>query len=664
MTLSGKPQNRTATGPPTIHPGTIYRFGEFELDAPRFELRRGGRKVRVEPKVLDFLLLLVRSRERLVHRDEVLNALWPGVTVSDASIWRVILEARRALGDDDQRTIVTIRGRGFRLAAQVTEIDPGTRPALPPATVSDPGFVGREASMAAVGARLTDAMAGHGSFVWLSGEPGIGKTRMAEKIASMAQVRGANVIAAHAPAAVEAPPLWLWAQIVRTLAKDRGDEASAQLLTDASPLLRNEEPKEAPARFALFEAVAGAFARASRERALVIVIDDLHRADEPSLRLLEFLAGDVRKNAWLIVGTYRDCAVPSDGRGHALGGLIASTGSLGIPLRRFSTDEVVRLVEVHTGTTPSMALANALFERSGGNPLYVEQLLKTEWAARALETAAQELATTLDLQRGIIESIGRHLDSMSEAGRELLTLAAVLGKQFQLAELAVVSGLSAQTLFDRVDEAVRTSVLVPAHDGRHRFSHVLVRDVLYKRLSSADRAALHHTVGQRLLTHYREAIDTHAAELADHFLRALPGGDPERAIDLGMRAAELQTRLARHLDAAKLLRRTARALALLPGEDPRRVSVQLGLAVALADAGQMGAARDAFLDAAVVAETFRRPQELAEAALGYASVSGDGAQGRVLLERSAAALTGTGGEKTSELRGRVEAALDLARTTS
>lgn len=637
----------------------IYAFGEFELDGPRFELRRAGEKVRIEPKVLDLLLVLVRSRDRVVLKAEILDALWPGVTVSEASIWRVVLEARRALGDEDQRTIVTVRGRGFRFAGTVTESQPAAaRAASSHGEASDRRFVGREASLAAVGARLAEAIAGRGSLVWLSGEAGIGKTRVADEIARIARLRGATVLSVHAHQGVEVPPLRLWAEIVRRYTQQRGDDEAATLVADGGPLVRGEEPGDTAALFALFDVVSRSFARASRERPLVVLIDDLHGADEPSLRLLELLVREVRHNAWLIVGTYRDGAVPADGRGHALGGIIASTGSLAIPLRRFSLDEVARLVELHAGAPPSAAFANALLERSGGNPLYVEQLLKTEWAEGALRAGAQELASTLDLQRGIIETIGRHLEGMSDAGRRLLTLAAVLGRQFQIAELTVVSGLAPDALLDRLDEAVHASVLVKDGDARYRFSHVLVRDVLYKRLSSAERAALHRSVGEKLAAHYGDATDVHAAALADHFLRALPGADPERAIELGMRAATRQARLGKHKEAAKLWHRTATALSMLPGDDARRVSVQIGLAQSLAAAGHEGGAREAFLDAALLAETFRRPQQLAEAALGYVALTGDAAQRRALLERSLAVLAGAEDDATRGLQAQVRAALD------
>lgn len=639
-------------------PAVVYAFGDLELDEPRFELRRAGEKVRIEPKVLNLLFCLVRARDRIVLRSEIVDALWPGVTVSEASIWRVVLQARRAIGDNEQRIVVTVRGRGFRFAAAVTESLPVPRaPTTAQAPQLDQGFVGREAALAAVRARLTEALTGRGSLVWLSGEAGIGKTRTADEIARAARARGAVVLTAHAHPGMEAPPLRLWMDIVRKHTHERSDETSAQLVTIAAPLLRGEVGANADL-FALFEAVSRSFAGAARKAPLVLVIDDLHAADEPSLRLLEMLAREARHHAWLIVGTYRDEAVPHDGRGHALGGLIASTGSLAIPLRRLSLQELARLIEAHTGTAPTASFAEALLERSGGNPLYVEQLLKTEWAEGALRAAAQELASTLDLERGLIEMVGRHLEGMSPPARDLLSLAAVLGKEFQLAELALASALPSETLLDHLDEAVRASVLVPAGDGRHRFSHVLVRDALYKRLASAERVALHRRVGETLLAHHGDAVDAYAAPIANHFLRALPGADLEVAIELGMRAAGRQARLGRHKEAAKLWARTATALSLLSGDDVRRVMVQLGLASALAAVGRKNEAREAFLDAAVLAETFRRPLELAEAALGYTSLGAGGAQRRALLEQSLTLLAGHEGHAARRLESLVRSALD------
>jgi predicted ATPase/DNA-binding winged helix-turn-helix (wHTH) protein len=640
----------------------IYAFGDHELDESLFELRRGGHRVRVQPKVLDLIFLLVRARDRVVLKRELLDHIWADVTVSEASISRIVLEARRAIDDELQQVIVTVRGRGFRFAATVVEKDspaaPAPAAAEPPGRVPavDPTFVGREACVAAMAAKLDDAFAGRGGLVWLSGEAGIGKTRTAEELAQRAAARGATVLRSHAHEVPESPPFWLWAQMLRALTRDRADEATRRLAAHVGPLLAGQRVDASGEQFTLFDAVTRYMIDSSRERPLVLVMDDLHWADEPSLRLLEFFSRDVRQNAVLVVGTYRDAALARGPRAHALGGLIGQTQSLSVPLRALSLDEVARLVEVTSGVRPGNDFVRSMHEKSGGNPLYVEQLLKTEWADKALTAAAHETASTMDLQQGLIETICRHLEAISPGSREVLTLAAVLGREFEIGKLGIVSGLSPDVLLDRLDEAGRASMVHQSKNGQHRFSHVLVRDVLYRRLSSAERAAAHKRAGERLLAHYGDALDAHAPELADHFARA--GADPERTIDLAIRAAAQQTQLGRHREAAKHWQQAAVALGQLAREDARRVSVQIGLARSRLAAGQEAEARESFLDAAILARTFGRSEELAEAALGYASIAVSAAvQRRAVLAQALEALDAPASPNGWRLRARVEIAL-------
>jgi predicted ATPase/DNA-binding winged helix-turn-helix (wHTH) protein len=640
----------------------IFAFGDHELDDSLFELRRAGHRVRVQPKVLDLLFLLVRARGKLVLKRELLGHLWAGVTVSEASISRIVLEARRAVDDELQQVIVTVRGRGFRFAATVTEM----HGAAPPPTAdvpgrvaaADPTFVGRDACVAAMAAKLDDALAGRGGLVWLSGEAGIGKTRTAEELAQRAAARGATVLRAHAPEVPESPPFWLWAQILRAFTRDRGDEETRSVLARVAPLLAGQRVEASVEQFALLDSVTRYLADASREKPLVLVIDDLHWADEPSLRLLEFFSREVRQNAVLVVGTYRDAALVRGPRAHALGGLIAQTQSLSVPLRAFSLEEVAGLVERVSGVRPASEFVRTMHERSGGNPLYVEQLLKTEWADKALTATAHETVSTMDLQQGLIETICRHLEGISPGSREVLSMAAVLGREFELGKLGVVSGLSPEVLLDRLEEAARASMVHQSRTSQHRFAHALVRDVLYRRLSSAERAAAHRQAGEKLLAHYGDALDAHASELADHFARA--GNDPERTIELALRAAAHQTQLGHHRAAIKHWHQASGALGMLAREDARRVSVELGLARSQLAAGQEAEARDSFLDAAILARSFSRPEELAEAALGYASLEGAAvAQGRAVLAQALAALDAPAGPNGWRLRAHVEIALGV-----
>jgi len=637
----------------------IYRFGDFELDEERFELRSGGLKVPVQPKVLDVLSYLVRMRDRVVLKRELLDAVWADVIVSEASVSRVIVEARRALGDELQQVIVTVRGRGFRFAGQVT-VSNARAPAPSAEPASDPTFVGRDASLAALGARLEEALAGRGSVAWLSGEAGIGKTRTAQELARRAQSRGALVLSTHAHETPETPPFWPWARMVQAYASTRGDAQARQLLDLAAPLLAGDAVS-GPEQFALFDRLTHFFQGASQARPIVVVFDDVHWADEASLRLLQFFAREVRGAAILLVCAFRDASLPLDARSRLVGGLLRESSGVSVPLRGMGLDEIHRLVEVTSGVAPSEALTKSLSERSGGNPLYLHQLLKTEWAERALTETAHALTSSMDLQQGLIESICRHLDSLSEGAREVLTLAAVLGREFQLTKLGIVSDLPPDSLSDRLDEAARVRVLVRSKDGSYRFAHVLVRDVLYKKLSTAQRAARHRDIGERLLAHYGDTAEAHAAELADHFARSLPGGEVAKAIELATRAAQQAGERGQHRDAARHWQQAAQALAMTP-DDARRVCVELGRAGALKAIGQTTEAREAFLDAALLARTFDRPEQLAEAALGFAALASgeEAAARRALLEEAMGKLASAPAEeKLAQLKGRID--VELAR---
>jgi predicted ATPase len=639
----------------------VLSFGDFELDEEQFELRCAGTKVPVQPKVLDVLFHLVRARDRVVLKKELLDSIWPGIAVSEASISRVIMEARKAINDELHQVVVTVRGRGFRFTLDVHE---KARSGQPRASCSqhDPTFVGRAACLAAADAKLEEALEGRGSILWLSGEAGIGKSRTAEEIARRARLRGASVLFAHAHETPDAPRLWLWTQLVRAQAASSDDVATRAVVEQLGALVEQGTAAQAGANeFALFDAVTRCLKDASTRAPLVLVLDDLHWADEASLRLLQFAVRELRQSPVWTVATYRDTALKGDAVARALGDLLRERASVGIPLRGLTQDETSRFVEVAVGSSPSSELVRTLLERTGGNPLYLQQLLRTEWAERALTERAHEMASSMDLQQGLIESICRHVDSLSEQARELLTVAAVLGREFELSKLMMVCDLPQKDVLDRLDEAAQARVLVKGKDGAYRFAHALVRDVLYKKLSSAERVQRHLAIGRSLLSRYAGEIDAHAAELARHFTRALPAADPRQAIDLSSRAAQQDTALGSHKAAARHWQQALAAYGHVKGDESGRVSVLLELGRSLALSSQQVEARDAFLDAATLARTFSLPQALAEAALGFAQQAADSpAQRKAVLEEALAGLSSSRDDRAAGLKAAVKAAIEAA----
>ncbi len=205
----------------------VFAFGEFEADEALRELRREGRPIDLHPTPLRLLLYLLRHRDRVISKDELLDRVWSEVAVSEGALSTAIKEIRSALGDDgsQQRVIQTLRGRGYRLIAPVEEQPAATPTRTYPARRGVPDFVGRGSILTQLDAALEDAGAGRGRIVLLAGEAGIGKTRTAEEFAATARSRGVSVHAAWCREEKGAPPYWPWVQILRGLVDGRDADA-------------------------------------------------------------------------------------------------------------------------------------------------------------------------------------------------------------------------------------------------------------------------------------------------------------------------------------------------------------------------------------------------------------------------------------------------------
>src|SRR5262245_8661770 len=297
----------------------IFAFSDFELDESLYQLRRRGEVVRLEPKVFDVLAYLVRQRDRVVPKDELLARLWPGEFVSETVLPRCITAARKAVGDDPagQKVIQTVHGRGYRFVASVAG-DARRAPAADGAGAGRPAdtFVGREQAMAELRAALDDAFAGRGRLVFLVGEPGIGKTRTAEELVAVARQRGARVHGGRCYEEDGSPAFWPWVQVLRGCIRDVEPRqlaaelgAAAADIAELVPELRQSVPQlpsppslpPEQARFRVFDAAATFLRLAARPHPLIVVLDDLHWADKASLLLLQFLAREIRDAHVLLV---------------------------------------------------------------------------------------------------------------------------------------------------------------------------------------------------------------------------------------------------------------------------------------------------------------------------------------------------------------------------
>ncbi len=182
----------------------IFTFGEFTLDSDRYDLRRGDTTIAIEPKIFDVLHFLVEHRDRVVHKEELLEALWPGEFVTDSVLPRCIATARKALGDTAslQTFIQTAHGRGYRFVGSVAEVKTTTSSV----ELAREVFIGREREFVQLEAATRDALSGAGRLIMIAGEPGIGKTRTADEAIHRAKEAGAQVLEGRCFEGGGAPP--------------------------------------------------------------------------------------------------------------------------------------------------------------------------------------------------------------------------------------------------------------------------------------------------------------------------------------------------------------------------------------------------------------------------------------------------------------------------
>jgi tetratricopeptide (TPR) repeat protein len=435
--------------------------------------------------------------------------------------------------------------------------------AVPPErTFSVAAFVGRERELAELRAGLDDVSAGHGRLFLLSGEPGIGKTRLAEEISNEASARGMRVLWGRCWEGGGAPAYWPFIQILRACIADRDSEDLKGLLgSGASEIARLipelklslpsiEEAKTATdsesARFRLFDAVATLLKNVARGGPLLMVVDDLHDADKPTLQMLRFIARETKDASILIIGTYRDVEVrQSPELGKLIGDLIREGRTVSVA--GLSQAEVGEFIERSAAKKADDKLVADLYHATDGNPLFVDGVVRLLAAEGKLARTGFD-GSSFRIPDGVRESIRRRLAALSDEARSLLSIASVIGNEFEMRLLGRVSERSQEQMVEQIDEAVRIGVLRAGTPGfaRRQFSHALIREVLYDDLGSNRRIGLHGEVGTAIEEIYKGDLRPHWAQLAYHFRVAGVAG---KAIDYSIDAGEAAYRIFAYEDA-------------------------------------------------------------------------------------------------------------------
>jgi class 3 adenylate cyclase/tetratricopeptide (TPR) repeat protein len=479
-----------------------------------------------------------------------------------------------------------------------------------------------------------------GAAVMVVGDPGIGKSRLAAAVAARAADAGVSVLYGRCEEEtlipyqpfVEALRHWVNhtdAESIRNHVREAGPE-----LARLTPELGRRVPGlEAAARaggdterYLLFESAASLLRALAAEHPLLLVLDDLHWGDQPTLLLLRHLIRALRNSPILILGSYRKTELRDE---HPLATALADLRrddlSETLALGGLEQADVGQLVGAWLGDEAPAALADRIWRETEGNPLFVREVLRhlDEVGAReaVVDSPGDLSVERLGIPEGVRAVIAGRLARLPEHCNLVLRAAAVAGTQFRLDVIERVAGLELEILLDAVEETVAAGLVIehPGKPGRFGFSHSLIRETLSTGLSGARRAILHHRIGEALEQLHPPGTTRPLGALAYHFVAA---GDSERGLAYSIEAGDAAHHSLAYEDAARHYRRALELLGDDPAEAERRCGLQLSLGEALRRAGELEPAREIFLAAAAGARHLGRGEELARAALGHGAGAG------------------------------------------
>ncbi|MET0863113.1 MAG: AAA family ATPase [Nakamurella sp.] len=478
-------------------------------------------------------------------------------------------------------------------------------------------LAGRRIELVEIDAALTDARAGRGGLIVLSGEPGIGKSRLAQEAISRAQSAGMSTARGHATDDPGAPPLWPWRRVGRDI------DAVGRVLAAAGDI-----GTDAVARFGLFEAVASALAGAAVNGGLAILLEDLQWADPPTIALVRHLTADITTVPILLVVTAR-----AVGAGSAWSAtfpdLLRAAGTRSLVLSGLSEPAIAQWLRSTTERAEWAPYAEQLRIRSNGNPLYVSLLTADPPGPDGGRVLDQVVASRPDLRAVVLATVA----TLSPPCRRMLETAALLGEQLSPRLLAQVIDESEQDTSVRLVEAMAAGVVLDTDTGP-AFAHALIRDSMATAIPLDRRADLHRIIALAL---EQDPADSSAGSIAEHWRLAGGSDAAGRCVFWSRRAADLAAAGFAHDTAvayAELALRRAHSLARPAGE---LAELTVELAERQMAAADLRSAIDSCQAAADLAERAGRADLLARAALVINGV-GDVEAARVVNDLNLRAL--------------------------
>ena len=336
-------------------------------------------------------------------------------------------------------------------------------------------FVGRETELAELVRCVDETRDGRGAIALVVGEPGIGKTVLLNQLAGYAEDRGVMNLVGLCSEDEGAPPYWPWVQALRSYFEEIESDAlidqlgaGASIIAEAVPEVRlklpdlprlDPDPNPESARFRLFDAMALFLHRAASENPILLIFEDLHWADEPTLRMLAFLSRRLDQSSLMVAGSYRDVDIR---RTHALyrvlGEITRAQRLVRISLRGWSREDTARYFETSGGGALPDAKLGELFDRTRGTPLFVAEVTRLLVGEERVHSEEGRHTWAIRIPEGVKEAIGRRLDRLSEGCNKILAIASVVGPRFRGEVLDRLSE-SDIPIYEYLDEAVDAQVI-------------------------------------------------------------------------------------------------------------------------------------------------------------------------------------------------------------
>lgn len=473
-------------------------------------------------------------------------------------------------------------------------------------------------------ALLDESLGGRGRILLLSGEAGIGKSRLLEETESLAGERGLPVVWGRAVEAEGAPAYWPWQQVIKGLENGTGQEmnrARAEWLTSASRLLSGDADANDAAsrsgqgfpaaqdRFHVFEAVAHLLGATAAANGLVVLLDDLHWADLPSLRLLEHVAQTWPGTRALLVAAHRPApAARDDPLRQTVAQLSRNDATVRLQLAGLGDKAAAEHLARLSGRELDGATVSELRRRTNGNPFFLKEFGQLIASRDNVSVSSRDAVG--EVPPSVADVIAARVSRLSSECQEALEAASVIGHEPSADLVAAALSVAPADVLRRFDEAVAAGLLEAGPGAAYQFSHALVRDALYAELPSGRRIRLHELVAEELERRAHAGFEQLTSQLAYHWLQAVPAGHGEHAAQVAEQAAEQAMRQLAYEEAARLSEAAARAAPersgrlLLGAARARFLGGELEQAATLCRAIAHGArsARDAALlaDAALV----------------------------------------------------------------